>query len=137
MANNYLQFSFQLDGSEWTPEACAYLAGKIDKLHEDLENGQFVCSYQIEPTGIWLYGEESGDPDMLAKLIQKTMRKFKMKRAIAFTWAETCSKMRTDEFCGGGVCVKPRSMLWMSGGMVHPAAQKFNQKLDQKEESES
>jgi hypothetical protein len=72
VANNYLQFSLVLDGSEWTSEARAWLYKKICEVHE-ADDGSFVCSVNNEEKGLWLYAEEVGDPDMLAKLIQKTI----------------------------------------------------------------
>jgi hypothetical protein len=54
---------------------------------------------------LWLYAEESGNPDNVAHLVQKFLKKFRPNKCWALTWASTCSKPRIGEFGGGAVFV--------------------------------
>ena len=62
---------------------------------------------------LWLYAEESGNPDHVAWLVQKFLQKFRPDQYWSLTWAATCSKPRVGEFSGGAVFVM-RCMRWMS-----------------------
>jgi len=110
MANNYLQFSTVLkledEYRDWW-----------DKRLETLEDPEFT--YAWEAQGIWLYAEECGNPDSVAELIQQFFKERCPGRKHAFTWATTCSKMREDEFSGGGVSITADKLTWLIADDVH------------------
>ena len=63
---------------------------------------------------MWIYSEECGSPDAVAEFLCLFLEKFDTKHryAIQFSFANTCSKMRVDEFGGGYVVVTAREVQW-------------------------
>jgi hypothetical protein len=70
------------------------------------EDDDEYCGIQVElePDGVWIYGEESFDVDQAACLAQMLVDELEIDEPFAFSWAYSCSKMRLDEF-GGGACL--------------------------------
>lgn len=114
MANNYTQTSFVVDcGSKKARDDVMLFANAIqqpeeythpDVKPEDWEN-EYVCGC-VEADGetsLWFYGEESFDMGYFDAVIMYAMKKYKLP-PVSYTWADTCNKMRTDEF-SGGACV--------------------------------
>lgn len=70
----------------------------------DADQGYFnVCIVKL-PNDDYLWansGDESGDPDSTAQFISLVLEIFNSDEIVGFTWAETCSKLRLDEFGGG------------------------------------
>ena len=133
MANNYLQFSVSIplrsvEEDAWCDSRLRELdaqAGDSDteKLSPDIKNvpsSDYDCfvsfQYTVEKNNLWLYAEESGDPDELARFIQAFLRKFRKDEAIWFSWSYTCSKMRENEFGGGAVIVTAKRSYFNSPG---------------------
>jgi hypothetical protein len=53
---------------------------------------------------LWLYEEEGCTLDKPIGIVQEFFKKFRPTATLIFSWAETCSKPRVDEF-GGGACL--------------------------------
>lgn len=111
MANDYLLFSECIGGI--TSEEADWLRVKIEEL-EQLDEASF--SWSITPGDFWVYSDDFGEPQHVAKLAQEFLRRFRPKQHFALTWAETCDKPRIGHFGGGAVFVTATKMKWMSAG---------------------
>lgn len=56
--------------------------------------------------------EEYGDIGHVASFMQSFLKEFRPDESFSFTWAETCSSMRPDEFSGGGVFITAEKQEW-------------------------
>jgi hypothetical protein len=65
---------------------------------------------------LWVYSDESGDPDNVSWLVRKFLKQFRVDQCWSLTWAEMCSKLRVGEFSGGGVFVTAEEIKWASAG---------------------
>ena len=125
MANNYTQFSEQID--ELPAEAIAWLykvttfnaeddyAGSeeaeaaLKKLlcSEDLpcavEDWGCMCDVDIDDDAgsVWFSAGERGDLEQLAYIIHGLIKQFIPSYVFSLTYSETCSKPRLGEFGGG------------------------------------
>ena len=109
MANNYTRSSSMLAISK---DKHTQAQAIIDKFMEQFEeDDDEYCGIQVElePDGVWIYGEESFDVDQAACLAQMLVDELEIDEPFAFSWAYTCSKMRIDEF-GGGACLVRRGL---------------------------
>jgi hypothetical protein len=109
MANNYLQSSSMLAISEDQHAQAQAIIEKFMKQFDEDDTVQDACVYcgiqvELEPDGVWIYGEESFDVDQAACLAQMLVDGLEIDEPFIFSWAYTCSKMRIDEF-GGGACL--------------------------------
>ena len=135
MANNYLQFSMTVPLKTETEQAwCRASLAALDKFLSGAGNDvqQFdtdIASMVIEglrkewshqgfewsisPTidnaehvaELWLHADESGDPEQVAAFLRAFLKKFDPNGSLWFSWANTCSKMRVNEFGGGAAVV--------------------------------
>ena len=140
MANNYQQHSFMIDSL--TPAEAYWLNKKfdeIDKRNDDpsgeyiclgsteFEDGHFVYDPPLEdgkepvveqikehPKSLWLYAEEGCDLDSLVDFLQSFLKENRPDSYLGFEWANTCSKMRLDEFSGGSVFITADKADWIS-----------------------
>jgi hypothetical protein len=134
MANNYLQFSLSVPLKtkaelKWVAKTLAAITrlfgspGDLDEkraralgpigrriIEERWDYLDFQWS--LEPAhddahggALWIYAEESGNPDQVAVVLEEYLKLFAPTGVITFTWACTCSKMRVDEFFGGAAVV--------------------------------
>lgn len=119
MANNYLQYSFEL--TDLTPEEAGALeeAFQLATADEDEPDcgGISGTNWNIRTnkkgvTSCWIHAEEYGDPGTVAELLQEWLEKLDSDRIIAFTWAETCEMPRSGEFSGGGVVIIKDEVIW-------------------------
>jgi hypothetical protein len=108
MADNYTQFSTILDvGTKENVAKALAIFNEWGKQHE--EDG-CLC-FEIDntdeegPTELWLYDHEYGNPEDVVKYVTKIGKDLKLKGKWGFSWADTCSKPRLDEFGGGAVVV--------------------------------
>lgn len=110
MANNYTQFSFQLE--KLTEPQIKWL-GKLlsiedgEELHEALgseEDVELWPNFDHALSGmdktLWISSEGEGDCYHAALLVNAFLKKFKLNDIISFSAAFTCSKLRLDEFGG-------------------------------------
>lgn len=135
MANNYLQFSMTVSlkseaEREWCRESLEalgkFLAGGetgIQQFATDIAAVVFEAfrkewshrgfDWSISPAldkpgqvaELWLHADESGDPEHVAAFLRAYLTKFNPTGSLWFSWAYTCSKMRVNEFGGGGAVV--------------------------------
>ena len=139
MANNYQQHSFMIDSL--TPAEAYWIRKRfdeIDKKNDDedeqepiwigdvaFEDGHFVYDPPLEdgkepvaeqikehPKSLWLYSEEGADLDSLVDFLQDFLKENRPDSYIGFEWANTCSKMRLDEFSGGAVFITAEKTDW-------------------------
>lgn len=61
---------------------------------------------------LWLYEEESCNLEAVVELIHWFFKKFRPTETLVLSWADTCSKMRPDEFGGGEVLVTADWVYW-------------------------
>lgn len=103
MANNYQQFSEQIEGL--TKRQALRLVEILAKLGE--ENETTVCAAQVEKLpgrrrwGVWMYAEEFGEPFLVIEAVARLQEEFGLKEPWTINYAVTCSKMRIGEFGGG------------------------------------
>lgn len=121
MANNYCQTSFIVDcgTKEARDDVLAYAMAirypdgnthpKIDQPNAITEAGD-ICGGVIDidddddgETSLWFCGEECFDMGYFDSVIEYALKTYKLP-PVSYTWADSCSKMRTDEF-SGGACV--------------------------------
>lgn len=111
MANNYLQFSFEIDCN--TKKEADWLFDKLKEANNN-ENTNWCCSVEKETNNIlWVYAEDWGDIEQVAEAIKEYLSFFIKDIAISFTYSESCSKMRVDEFSGGGVVITKNKISYM------------------------
>jgi hypothetical protein len=105
MADNYIQLSTQVECE--TEEQATWLAEELGFRPS--------CGVEIQKDNktVWLYGEESVDLDQMVKVLCEFQTHFKLKTPVSFSWANTCSKLRLDEFSGGAVVVKDGKSYWV------------------------
>lgn len=126
MANNYCQFSFQFNVGELNKKVFDMYSTTFvdDELHQpewmsdDLFNQLFDCecfpfSLELEKEAIWIYAEEYGDVEILSNFLKDVMRFLNVDGGIYFTWANTCSKLRPNEFFGGACVATKDKTLFM------------------------
>jgi len=106
MANNYQESSsFLAVETEKLPEAKAIIA----RIAEELENGDEEycgCSAEVEPGGVWFYGQESINVDHVEAMARELIEQLEIDAPFFCSWSYTCSKPRIDEFGGGAFVIK-------------------------------
>ena len=91
----------------------------------DLEDygGDMDFNYEFdtsedEPEGwgrhLWLYAEESGDPEQVAHLVRKFLKAFRPAECWSLSYSTTCSKLRVGEFGGGALFVTAADIKWQT-----------------------
>lgn len=109
MANNYTQFSVALPSVDLVKLKAFLRALETD----DEDEGLFLSvSHTIEGNSLRLYAEENGDVHAAATIIKRFLDRFDIGGGVYMSWAETCSKMRVNEFSGGSVVVTRSGFLW-------------------------
>ena len=117
MADNYTQFSFQIE--DITPEESAWLANLLALDFEDEVQRKEIAnalgipkdiqadieywpdfSHSLSDKALWLYTEDSGSAYNAALLVRAYLAKFPPKGIKLFSVAYTCSKARLDVFAG-------------------------------------
>lgn len=144
MANYYTEFSLilKLDNPEqveWAIDLCHYLDDpenfneliEPDKVPEEYEellrefeemNDDYPLSMSVSREtsmsehGLWIYTDESGDPEHAAWYIQSVMKKFDIGKPCVLSYGHSCSKPRIDAFGGGSVVITRDEMFWFDGG---------------------
>jgi hypothetical protein len=61
---------------------------------------------------LWLYAEESGEPQHVARLVQQFLRHCRPDQCWSLTYSITCSKRRVGEFSGGACFVTADEIKW-------------------------
>ncbi|MBP72889.1 MAG: hypothetical protein CMA70_04815 [Euryarchaeota archaeon] len=117
MANNYTSFSFQVKCP--SEEAANTLE---DSLASAMESGteadpdRWLNLEHAEAEGdtVWIAEEEGTNLEFLADVLQDYLQHNDPHGSIGFTWAETCSKLRVDEFGGGAVFITHDNQVWLN-----------------------
>jgi hypothetical protein len=120
MANNYQQYSFMINSL--TSTEITWLETKfneIDKSNDDpsgehTDIGSTEIERRDDGADLWLYAEEGCDLESLVDLLQDFLKKNRPDSYLGFEWANTCSKMRLDEFSGGAVFITADKTDWVS-----------------------
>ena len=87
----------------------------------------FPCvqvTHDEEEGTIWVYSDDSGDPDYTVDLARAFLNRFDLDLVVSFQWANTCSKPRLDAFGGGAVVISRRNAVWFNTGMLLEKAAK-------------
>lgn len=127
MANNYLQFSEEItslteDEWKWWEAKLEEIAAlsELDEPTEEQEYlgflaSQFRLQFRLEGQNeLWIVGEESGDIELIADVVQEFLKAHRPDGYWTATWACTCSKMRIGEFSGGGVFVSAEDIQFFN-----------------------
>ncbi|KKN98547.1 hypothetical protein LCGC14_0146590 [marine sediment metagenome] len=125
MANNYLQFSEEIN--KLTDEEKEWLKieleppedkEKFDKWVEErgLEEHDVDCwpdfDWQLKEDTLWVYAEESGNPNSVSELFQKFLATFRPEDTLSLHWAAYCSKLHIGEFNGGSFIAHSKGVEW-------------------------
>ena len=77
---------------------------------------EFRFHQDDEPNGwgrhLWMYADEHGDPNHVAWLVRKFLKRFRPERCWSLSYATTCSKLRVGEFSGGAMFVTADEVCW-------------------------
>lgn len=103
MANNYRQRSSLLPIKPTQIEQARLIVERVSMALEESEKGYCGVNVEIEKDGVWFYGEEFLEAENVVEIAQALLDELKIDEPFTFSWADTCSKMRIDEF-GGGAC---------------------------------
>lgn len=137
MASNYTQFSFRIDATpeqkKWihvVHQFCSDNGGSVDDkplpdpeyiaaftLMEQCIAGDLGANVNIEDTdreGLWFHADECGDVEYTAELLSSFLTALNLDTILSFSWANTCSKMRLDEFDGGAVVISKDETRFLS-----------------------
>ena len=119
MANNYTSFSFQVKCP--SEEAANTLEDSLGSamdagVEADAERWLGLEYAEAEGNTVWIAGEEGTDLEYLADVLQDYLQHNDPEGSIGFTWADTCSKLRVDEFGGGAVFITAEDQVWLNTG---------------------
>jgi len=133
MADNYRQFSFSLKLNN--KKEVAWFQKILSKAQETDDEWGTCADFDwstdsAEPLHIWFRDNGgSGNVEQIAKFVEKYFKKFQPNGYFVVTWADTCSKQRTDEFGGGIAVVKATGTAWFQEG---PWVRKQTKGLEQR-----
>ena len=120
MADNYVAVSMAIYNlvpveQEWWENLIRQQSDCEDESIEsnDLPDGILDYTVEVENRSVFLWNTDFADVDVLADTLSKFISDTGYSYAIPFTWAETCSKPRTDEFGGGACVVNKLGAHWM------------------------
>ena len=87
-----------------------------DYLIECIDQWGGAGTWQNENGELWVYAEESANLEAVTFILQKLLIadaiQGNYKDGIVITWANTCSKMRPEEFSGGACYVTKGEIHW-------------------------
>ena len=114
MANNYTTFSFQVKCP--SKEAANTLEDSLASAMESADDDRWLSldHAEAEDDTVWIACEEGTDLEFLADVLQDYLQDNDPEGSIGFTWAETCSKLRVDEFGGGAVFITHDNQVWLN-----------------------
>ena len=106
MANNYRQGSCKLS---LAPEQIAQAALIVERVTTELnDSDESYCGVHVcmESDGVWFSGDEHLEVEHVVFIVQALLDELEIDEPFTFSLADTCSKLRLDEFGGGAVSVK-------------------------------
>jgi hypothetical protein len=65
---------------------------------------------------LWLFAEGYGNPDQVAWLVQKFLKRFRPDQCWSLTYAVSCSRARIGEFGSGAIFVTASEIEWHDAG---------------------
>ena len=71
----------------------------------DVLGFEFAFEDEEGSRSLWLYADTRGNPEHVAWLVHKFLKRFRPDQCWSLTYAATCSKPRVGEFSGGAVFV--------------------------------
>lgn len=128
MADNYIQYSVILElendaQREWVREYLPLITEHLEdnelslgrllsQLEKEVSPGLLAefrsvllvgvpSDVELVDSGLWVHSEDSGDVLLCVLFLAIVMEKFGIEERLMLSWAETCSKPRINEFCGG------------------------------------
>ena len=81
---------------------------------EDIDDAYPNFQYKLQKDSLWVYAEEDGNINMIGKMVQAFFNTFRPDGIFYLTYADTCSKMRIDEFGGGAMVVTAKKIDYFS-----------------------
>lgn len=66
---------------------------------------EFAFQDEREARSLWLYADTYGNPEHVAWLVHKFLKRFRPDQCWSLTYTNTCSKPKVGEFSGGAVFV--------------------------------
>ena len=100
---------------------------EIDRIKEELglelHSGDFEDpynypypqhQYDLKPDSLRVYSEEDIGTDLVSRIIQAFLRRFRPEESFSINWAFTCNKMWVGEFSGGYVFITVDKIEWYS-----------------------
>lgn len=120
MADYFTHFSCLLDVR--TPENAARALELYNDQPEDedglrLSDGFLLSLEGASGTELWIYDDDSGDPERVIEFVLLCAETFGLKGLWGFEYANTCSKPRLDAFGGGAHVIdlgNRKSIGWVS-----------------------
>ncbi len=106
MANNCLLFAESLPLK--TKEEKKWIKEKLEGKNKKKYIGSF--DYDLSDDEVVFYSEGDGDLEVLTKLVQKFLRKFRSKEVWSIQWSWTCSSPRVKNFGGGAAVVSAKKI---------------------------
>lgn len=107
MADTYIQFSILLDEVDHNEADHIWNRTRFYERN-DVDTG-WTVDYDAEKYTLWLYADTDGNVEAFADMLQDFI-KLTGRDPITFTWSQTCSKPRPDEFTGGACLVEKDSI---------------------------
>jgi hypothetical protein len=71
----------------------------------DVRDFEFAFQDEEDARSLWLYADTHGNPEHVAWLVRKFLKRFRPDQCWSLTYANTCSKPRVGEFSGGAVFI--------------------------------
>lgn len=130
MADNYTQFSVMLPVPEPEKASQFFLKWedetKAAREDEDEYHDRY-CGFDhflVPSTGVWVRSSgDTGNVEAAVGFIQSYLKELGIEKAVYMSWANTCSKLRANEFSGGGVVITSDALYWsVSEDAIHNAA---------------
>jgi hypothetical protein len=123
-----------VNGADWYGPRFLRDHGDVD-FESDTLGFEVRFRQHDEPHGrgrhLWVYADEHGDPDHVAWLIQKFLRRFRPDQFWSLTYATICSKPRAGEFGGGAVFVTADEICGENAyDFVEQRAEEFQKRLE-------
>jgi len=120
MANNYVSFSFQVrcpseEAAKSLEDSLVNAMDSGDEEANEMERRELTLEHgDAEGDTVWIADEEGCDLEFLADVLQDYLQHNDPAGSIGFSWAETCSKLRVDEFGGGAVYITHDDQVWLN-----------------------
>jgi hypothetical protein len=120
MANNYSQGSGWVDIPEDKIKQAQDIVSTFEKEYdEDSEWGYLPIDVEVDSNGVWIYGDESVDPDVACDLVERLVKELNLKDPVIMEFSFTCDKPRIDEFGGCGFRVElGKETKWVFTGSL-------------------